>query len=149
MQNKQPVKVALLQAMKERGVKTPALSAALGIPKDRIYKWFQEGTKPKEEDAVKIWDWINGENVPRDTLTAAEPSPDSYLKKRQIIKNGEKKNQVPFYDAEAAAGLTETDMTPIHAPAGTIDVGDLLHDSKAAISIYGNSMLPSYPPGGE
>jgi transcriptional regulator with XRE-family HTH domain len=57
------------------------------------------------------------------------------------------KNRIPFYDAEASAGITETDMSPIHAPAGTIDVGDLLHDSKAAIRIYGNSMTPNYPPG--
>jgi hypothetical protein len=32
-------------------------------------------------------------------------------------------------------------------PVGTIDVGDLLADSEAAMRIYGNSMLPNYPPG--
>lgn len=59
-----------------------------------------------------------------------------------------KRNRIPFYDAEASAGdITETEMTEIHAPAGTIDVGDLLNDSHAAIRIYGNSMLPNYPPG--
>ena len=55
--------------------------------------------------------------------------------------------RIPFYDAEATAGIVETEMSPIHAPSGTIDVGDLLHDSQAAIRIYGNSMLPNYPPG--
>jgi hypothetical protein len=57
------------------------------------------------------------------------------------------KKKIPFYDAEASAGPVETDMTPISAPSGTIDIGDLLQDSQAAIRIYGNSMIPNYPPG--
>lgn len=65
----------------------------------------------------------------------------------QRTGKGDPKKKIPFYDAPAVAGLNETDMTPIHAPAGTIDVGDLLHDSQAAIRIYSNSMLPNYPPG--
>ncbi len=58
-----------------------------------------------------------------------------------------KRNRVPLYDAQTQAGNIDVDMTPVHAPAGTIDVGDLLHDSEAAIRIYGNSMIPNYPPG--
>lgn len=61
--------------------------------------------------------------------------------------NSGSKKKIPFYDAPAEGGLSETEMTAIHAPAGTIDVGDLLHDSQAAIRIYGNSMIPNYPPG--
>jgi len=55
--------------MKRRNVKTPKLAKTLSIPKDRIYKWFQEGTNPKEEDAVKIRKWLSGEleKVPRET----------------------------------------------------------------------------------
>jgi hypothetical protein len=30
----------------------------LGIPQDRVYKWFQQKTKPKHDDAKKIEDWI-------------------------------------------------------------------------------------------
>jgi phage repressor protein C with HTH and peptisase S24 domain len=71
-----------------------------------------------------------------------------YQEKRRSLKNSAETNRrIPLYDAPAAGGITETDMTAIHAPAGTIDVGDLLHDSQAAIRIYGNSMLPGYPPG--
>lgn len=58
-----------------------------------------------------------------------------------------KRSRVPLYDAQTQAGNIDVDMTPVHAPAGTIDVGDLLHDSEAAIRIYGNSMIPNYPPG--
>lgn len=71
----------------------------------------------------------------------------TYLNERRDKKLNTEAKRIPLYDAPALGGLTETDMTPIHAPAGTIDVGDLLHDSEAAIRIYGNSMLPGYPPG--
>lgn len=89
---------------------------------------------------------IDMQNVSQETLAHEQEKP--YHKKRQELKNGDPAAKViPFYDAPAAAGLTETEMTAIHAPAGTIDVGDLLSDSQAAIRIYGNSMLPNYPPG--
>jgi len=81
----------------------------------------------------------NKSNVPRSTQ-------ETYMdRRRQLKQNGKK--QIPFYDAEAMGGIAITEMSPIHAPAGTIDIGDLLHDSQAAIRIYGNSMLPNYPPG--
>lgn len=76
-------------------------------------------------------------NVPHET---------SYVQKRNHHKNTSER-KIPLFDAPAAAGLAETEMTPVSAPAGTIDVGDLLHDSQAAIRIYGNSMIPNYPPG--
>lgn len=145
------------QKRNQSGLSAQDLANLLKVSKDNIYKW-EKGHRPKNaEDYMKVENWLAGklENVPRATLAedSGEPGPGqnapatSYLKKRQDIKNGPKKYRVPFYDAEAVAGITETEMTPIHAPAGTIDIGDLLHDSKAAIRIYGNSMLPSYPPG--
>lgn len=76
----------------------------------------------------------------------SEPEP-TYTQKLNSKKLEPKKNTVPFFDAEATGSHVDTEMTPIHAPAGTIDIGDLLHDSQAAIRIYGNSMLPNYPPG--
>lgn len=69
------------------------------------------------------------------------------LNRRLKLLSGTGKKRIPFYDAEAVGGITETEMTPIHAPSGTIDIGDLLDDSEAAIRIYGNSMIPNYPPG--
>ncbi len=67
--------------------------------------------------------------------------------RNQKLNKGQK--QIPFYDASAQAGgdMAYTEMTPVSAPSGTIDVGDLLSDSTSAIRIYGNSMIPNYPPG--
>jgi len=78
----------LTTAMKTRHIKVPALADRLDIPRDRIYKWYQQGTKPKEEDAVKIWNWINGEmmhSVKEDEAPYENLS--SYLK--TIIKSQE------------------------------------------------------------
>ena len=82
-------------------------------------------------------------NVPRGNVVE---EPETYLEKRNHKKTTGKRS-VPLYDAPASAGITEAEMTAIAAPAGTIDVGDLLHDSQAAIRIYRNSMIPNYPPG--
>lgn len=92
------------------------------------------------------YEFYGTKNVPHETK--AEEPQEPYHKRRNHLKNNGDKKRIPFYDAPAAGSdIAITDMTAIHAPAGTIDVGDLLHDSEAAIRIYGNSMLPNYPPG--
>lgn len=53
------LKNILLDIMKRKGIKIPKLSKEIGIPKDRIYKWYQEGTNPKPEDALTLEKWIN------------------------------------------------------------------------------------------
>lgn len=132
--------IKLFKTFDSAGVSVPIFSRQTGIPKDRVYKWRQEGTNPKADDEKIILAWISEvEKVPHETLHAVH--------ERDFAPDYSRKKTIPFYDAPASAGLTETDMSPIHAPSGTIDVGDLLHDSQAAIRIYGNSMLPNYPPG--
>lgn len=56
-------------------------------------------------------------------------------------------NRIPFYDVEATGGLNGGDVSAVSRPTGTIDIGDILRDSEAAIRIAGNSMMPGYPPG--
>lgn len=113
------------------------------------YKFNREyilyGTNVPNE--TKVGDKTPSYGLPTGTdLIETEGDAKDYLSKRLALKNHSKK-RIPFYDAEAVGGITETEMTPIHAPSGTIDIGDLLNDSHAAIRIYGNSMLPNYPPG--
>ncbi len=73
----------------------------------------------------------------------------SFQDRLRDIKLKQGRKQIPFFDASAQGGadITHTEMTAISAPSGTIDVGDLLSDSEAAIRVYGNSMIPNYPPG--
>lgn len=64
--------VSLFETLKNRRLSVPKLSELIGIPKERIYKWKQEGTTPKAEDQKKINAWLNGENmekVPRATVS--------------------------------------------------------------------------------
>jgi predicted DNA-binding transcriptional regulator AlpA len=60
-------------AMTRNHIKIPAIAVKLGIPKERIYKWYQEGTKPKAGDAAKIWKWINGEKEENEENMVSEP----------------------------------------------------------------------------
>lgn len=123
---------------------------------ERIYQYYEEGrSHPKHETILLLAKVLNfnpkdifeyEQIVPRETM--AKEANATYQQQLLSKKNASpKRNTVPYYDAEAAAGMVLTEMSPIHAPAGTIDIGDLLHDSQAAIRIYGNSMLPNYPPG--
>lgn len=52
---------------------------------------------------------------------------------------------VPVYNAAAAAenGTIELPTTR----EGWVNVGDLLKDSEGSLYVYGNSMIPGYPPG--
>lgn len=54
---------------------------------------------------------------------------------------------IPLFDAEAAAGSDySVSMEPAHQ-VGMIEIGSLLRDSECGIRVYGNSMIPNYPPG--
>ena len=123
------------------------LARISGLSTGNVSEYLNKKKKPSRKLIDAFYKhYKNSINVPQETSAQEHEKP--YLKKRQELKNGDKADKaIPFYDAPAAAGLTETEMTAIHAPAGTIDVGDLLSDSQAAIRIYGNSMLPNYPPG--
>ncbi len=111
----------------------------LGYSRSHLFKMLQGEYEITNETIKRAEELLNiTENVSREK---------NYLSKRNDLKNNSSAKRIPLYDAPAAAGITQTEMSPIHAPSGTIDVGDLLHDSQAAIRIYGNSMIPNYPPG--
>lgn len=50
--------VRLKEEMKKRKVSVLKLSKETDIPSPRIYKWYQEGTKPKLEDAQILEKWL-------------------------------------------------------------------------------------------
>lgn len=55
--------------------------------------------------------------------------------------------RVPMIGEAAAGGDMEINVHEGHTPTDYIDVGDLLSDSEAAFTVYGNSMTPAYPSG--
>lgn len=133
---------AFYRDVENLGLKFPVAGIAkrTGFSKGNVSQYLSKNSTPSKgflEEFYKCFEIVPPWEKP------ATP----YLKKRNHLKNHGEKKDIPFYDAEAAAGSIQSDMTPIHAPAGTIDVEDLLRDSQAAIRIYGNSMIPNYPPG--
>lgn len=127
------------------------IAEATEYPKSNVSEYLSRKKEPSEKFIKAFYQAFKSSiNVPREKehlSIVADTGSRDYQQKRREIKNQDKKKGIPFYDAQAQAGISETEMTAIHAPAGTIDIGDLLHDSQAAIRIYGNSMLPNYPPG--
>lgn len=54
---------------------------------------------------------------------------------------------IPLFDADAAAGSNYgVNMTPARQ-IEMIQIGGFLRESEAALRVYGNSMIPHYPPG--
>lgn len=94
----------LLAEMAVRKVKVPKLAEDTGIPKDRIYKWLQEGNTPKADDQQKLRNWL--EKVPREiTPTPKTPyndqSPDYIIGKLNGLLAGEQARRDDaerFYD---------------------------------------------------
>lgn len=131
----------VLRCIELWGMRFPVakISKDMGKSKGEVSAYLS-GKKPMSDNFYGTFMALFGESSP-----SAEPT---YLERRKEQKNNnDRKRTIPLYDAEATGSNTGLDMTPISAPAGTIDVGDLLHDSESAIRIYGNSMLPNYPPG--
>jgi transcriptional regulator with XRE-family HTH domain len=164
----------LIEARAKRNLTQTELGALIGLGLRAVQK-LEDGEFPKyKKDSIVAIDKVLGTNLYEQIYervqfqTAAELARKTsftgkfdhkevsrvakneeidYTTERRIKKNLLERQRIPLYDAPASAGITEQDMTPVHAPSGTIDVGDLLHDSESAIRIYGNSMTPNYPPG--
>lgn len=103
-------------------------------------------------DKVLEWAEIDKDDLPELQVVGKTSQEDgigtAYLKRRLDLKNRNIDITIPFYDIEAIAGTEYgADMTAITRPTSTIDIGDLLRDSRAALRVYGNSMIPGYPPG--
>lgn len=144
-----PVKVRLLEFISENVKNVSTFEKSLKFSNGFVNNIKKSIGTEKLEQILRVYPQLN-----RDWLLYGEGdmlSPIdniSYDKSRLNKKNSSiRKNVVPFYDTEATGSNIGTEMTPISAPAGTIDIGDLLHDSSSALRIYGNSMLPNYPPG--
>lgn len=130
----QQFKEFLKHYLESKSMTVEEIADELSVSRASVYQYFK--SKSMEPDTKKRLEGYFGVKI----FDKEKVANGEYIQKPR-------KKTIPFFDAPAVGGIEETEMTPIHAPAGTIDVGDLLHDSQAAIRIYGNSMLPNYPPG--
>lgn len=80
--------ISLFETLKKRNVSVPEFSSETGIPRDRIYKWKQQGTSPKAEDEKTIREWISGEkmeNVPHGTARSGYQSNTSDVANEALL----------------------------------------------------------------
>jgi transcriptional regulator with XRE-family HTH domain len=93
---------------KSLGLSAKALSAALEIKVENLYKW-ENGTKPTDpEDYIKIENWLSGklETVPRETtLPTPAPPPSSEL--TDLIASNRMMAEAMIIDARNRENLTE------------------------------------------
>lgn len=133
--------------IKNINLKSPVteISVLTGFSKSVVSEVYNDKRQASENFLRVLKEKILEQN---EQNNISEPN-ENYLTKRKNQKLlDKKKNTVPFYDdVSATASNIPTNMTNISYPSESIDVGDLLSDSQAAIRIYSNSMLPNYPPG--
>lgn len=94
----------LFETLKKERISVPVFSIETGIPKDRVYKWKQEGTNPKSEDEKTINAWLNKmENTPHGTN---DDTRVDYIQTRRKLKNSDS-SAVPVYGGFTTLGNIE------------------------------------------
>ncbi len=88
------LKDRLKELMDRKGISILELERQTGIPANRMYKWYKQGTNPKTEDAATIEKWIEDNKA------------DSYLEKRRNdkINTDPEKEGITFIPIYAQAG---------------------------------------------
>lgn len=127
------------------------IADAIGVSQ-RAYSMYEDGKmRPKIDKIQKIKRELEISDLEvlfYPDLANPQQNEVPYYKERADKKLKEEKIQIPFYDADAAAGTQYAmEMNAVIHATSTIDIGDLLRDSQAAMRVYGNSMIPGYPPG--
>lgn len=57
--NTKPLKIRIKEAINSRNLSFLELERQTGIKANRMYKWYQQGTNPKKDDADVLEKWLN------------------------------------------------------------------------------------------
>lgn len=112
----------------------------IGVPLGRIYKSIQRNTDISLDTVSKII--TKFPKVNREWLLTGEG--DMFV---ETIPIPTPKRKVRLIGEAVAGGDMEINVHDDNSRGQYIDVGDLLSDSEAAFTVYGNSMTPAYPSG--
>lgn len=135
--NINPLVVKLYEKLAQENLKVPEFARMTGIPKDRIYKWKQEGTNPKSDDEATIRAYL--ESKPEDntgnnsTNEELEKSTIPYLltRRRQKTQADPESDGIVYVPVGAQAGYANRYHDPLY-----------LHDLE-------KTNLPGFPYKGE
>jgi transcriptional regulator with XRE-family HTH domain len=73
------------EAMDRGKVSMLELERQTGIPANRMYKWYQQGTNPKKDDADKLEKWLN--DLEKHTNEAELQEPQANYESRRSLEN--------------------------------------------------------------
>jgi DNA-binding phage protein len=109
----------LISEMQTREKKITDVARETGIPKDRIYKWIQQGNNPKAADEKALELWINLHFSDVKAGSEAKKNPDDAEDFRaKYIKQLEKENQY-------LQDIVKTNLTLVLATVRTISARQL------------------------
>lgn len=114
----------LLLELDRRKVKIPTFAKETGIPKDRIYKWIQERTNPKFEDAQVILAWLAAPHVEKSPI-----NPNGMDVYDRLMETIEARRR----DAEALAKKMEQHYQD--AQTDKKELYTLLHDFRKSLDV--------------
>lgn len=60
--------------LEEFSISVPEMAEETGIPKDRVYKWKQQGTTPKADDERKVIEWMKLKKMDKNPSNSSKTS---------------------------------------------------------------------------
>jgi len=151
-----PLVIKLYEKLASENIKIPEFSRMTGIPKDRIYKWKQEGTSPKSEDEATIRAYLNeeiGENAPGSRqLPKMEESTTPYLLTRRRQKNlvDPEEDGIVYVPIAAQAGYSNRYHDPLYIynlEKTSLPGFPYKGERYRVFDVKGDSMEPTYKEG--
>lgn len=150
-----PLVVKLYEKLAKENMKVPEFARMTGIPKDRIYKWKQEGTNPKADDEATIKAFLYGDSIeyhPYTNEQALEEYKTPYLLARRKQKTQpEPENEgIVYVPIAAQAGYSTRYHDPLylHNLEKTNLPGFPYKGERYRVfDVKGDSMEPTYKEG--
>lgn len=150
-----PLVVKLYEKLAKENLKVPEFSRMTGIPKDRIYKWKQEGTNPKAEDEATLRAYIYGDAVSRDVSPQPEKLEESktpYLLARRQQKSQPDTGQdgIVYVPIAAQAGYSTRYHDPLYIynlEKTNLPGFPYKGERYRVFDVKGDSMEPTYKEG--
>ena len=147
--------VKLYEKLAKENIKVPEFSRTTGIPKDRIYKWKQEGTNPKAEDEATIKAFLYGE--PSDSPTFITDNKLEEAKTPYLLARRKQKSQpdpendgIVYVPIPAQAGYSNRYHDPLYLE--NLEKTNLpgfpyKGERYRVFDVKGDSMEPTYKEG--
>lgn len=154
--NINPLVVKLYEKLAKENIKIPEFARMTGIPKDRIYKWKQEGTSPKSGDEATIRAYLESESPDISTSATAsnilEESTTPYLltRRQQKTQADPENDGIVYVPIAAQAGYSNRyhDALYLHHLEKTNLPGFPYKGERYRVfDVKGDSMEPTYKEG--